>query len=114
RPGSSREAREALAHGRRHDAAAAARDAGGVRSRLEEILPRRGDRSAVSGNPILESATDLLELIEGKWTTQAIGVAAELGIADLISSGTDEVGALASATGCDAEALGRLMRALVS
>lgn len=63
---------------------------------------------------VVESATELLEMIEGKWMTQAIGVAAELGIADLVAAGNRDAAALAAATGCDGDALDRLMRALIA
>jgi orsellinic acid C2-O-methyltransferase len=61
-----------------------------------------------------DGAAELLDLIEGKWTTQAIGVAAELGIADLIASGTKRLPELASATACHAGSLRRLLQALQS
>jgi len=63
---------------------------------------------------VADRAGELLEMIEGKWTTQAIGVAAELGIADRLAAGTRRVDALAAESACDAAALARLMRALVS
>jgi hypothetical protein len=59
-------------------------------------------------------AADLLELIGGKWTTQAVGAAAELGIADVLAGGTRDVIQLARATRCDAASLGRLLRALAT
>jgi len=61
-----------------------------------------------------DNAAQLLDLIEAKWTTQAIGVAAELAIPDLIAAGTADVTALAKATGCHAASLHRLLRALTS
>ena len=63
---------------------------------------------------VVVRATELLEMIEGKWMTQALGVAAELAVPDLLASGTDRGEAIALATGCDADAIERLMRALVS
>jgi hypothetical protein len=63
---------------------------------------------------VVDCAAELLEMIEGKWMTQAIGVAAELGIADLLRKERPDAAALAAATGCDGVALDRLMRALVS
>lgn len=56
----------------------------------------------------------LLELIGGVWSTQAVGVAAELGIADLLADGPKDAAALAAAASCDAESLFRLLRALVN
>jgi SAM-dependent methyltransferase len=61
-----------------------------------------------------DHAAELLDLIEAKWTTQAIGVAAELAIPDLIAAGTADLAALARASGCHADSLRRLMRALTS
>jgi len=63
---------------------------------------------------VVQRATELLEMIEGKWTTQAIGVAAELGIPDHLARGIDRTALLAASIGCDADALERLLRALVS
>jgi SAM-dependent methyltransferase len=51
----------------------------------------------------------------GAWTTQAIAVAAELGIADhLASEGTTTAAHLARLTGTDQDALSRLLRFLTS
>jgi orsellinic acid C2-O-methyltransferase len=63
---------------------------------------------------VVDRATELLEMIEGKWTTQAIGVAAELCIADHIAAGTDRADTLAAATSSDGDAIERLLRALAS
>ena len=63
---------------------------------------------------VVDRATELLEMIEGKWMTQAIGVGAELGIADLIAAGHRDAATLALATGCDCDAMDRLLRALVA
>lgn len=62
--------------------------------------------------PPENDAATLLDLIEAKWTTQALGVAAELGIADHLALGTHDVAGLACATGCQEASLHRLMRAL--
>jgi hypothetical protein len=59
-------------------------------------------------------AERLLGMIHGNWTTQAVGVAAELGIADALSAGPVSLDALAERTACDRGALGRLMRSLES
>ena len=50
----------------------------------------------------------------GYWVSQAIYVAAKLGIADLLKDGPQSCAALATATGTDAASLFRLMRALAS
>ena len=53
-------------------------------------------------------------LMSGHWITQAIGVAADLGIADLLSDGPKTSGELAQATGSHPRAIYRLMRGLAS
>jgi hypothetical protein len=50
----------------------------------------------------------------GYWLSQAIYVAAKLGLADLLKDGPKSCSALAEATGADGPALFRLMRALSS
>jgi hypothetical protein len=50
----------------------------------------------------------------GYWASQAIYVAAKLGIADLLKDGPQSCAALASATGTDVASHFRLMRALAS
>jgi len=59
-------------------------------------------------------ASELLELIGGKWTTQVVGVTAELRLGDILADGSKDLPALAQATSCDPQALGRLLRALLS
>lgn len=56
----------------------------------------------------------LLQLVTGYWVSQAIYVAARLGIADLLKDGAKSSEELAAATGTHAPTLYRLMRALVS
>ena len=56
----------------------------------------------------------LLNLTIGHWTTQAIFVAANLGIADLLREGPKSSGDLAQSAGVDARSLYRLLRALAS
>lgn len=60
-------------------------------------------------------ANRLLTLLTGAWTTQAISVAAELALADLLTANPDAtIERLAELTGTDADALGRLLRYLTS
>jgi len=68
------------------------------------IAPTKGNLSA----PIL------FQMTTGYWISQAIYVAAKLGIADLLKDGPQSCVALATATGADAASLFRLMRALAS
>jgi len=53
-------------------------------------------------------------LMSGHWIAQAIGVAADLGIADLLANGPRSSGELAQATGSHPRAIYRLMRGLAS
>jgi C-methyltransferase len=54
------------------------------------------------------------ELIVGAWVSQAIQTAAKLRIADALSEGPLPLDDLARRVGADPDALGRLMRALIS
>ncbi len=54
----------------------------------------------------------LMQLIAGKWVSQAVCVAAELGIADLLKDGARSSADLALAVDANAEGLYRLLRAL--
>jgi hypothetical protein len=56
----------------------------------------------------------LFQMATGYWVSQAIYVAAKLGIADLLKEGPQSCVALAAATGSDTTSLFRLMRALAS
>jgi SAM-dependent methyltransferase len=56
----------------------------------------------------------LFQMATGYWVSQAIYVAAKLGIADLLKDGPQSCVALAAATGSDGPSLFRLMRALAS
>jgi hypothetical protein len=59
-------------------------------------------------------SVQLQQLISGHWIAQAIAVAAELGIADLLAEGPRSSDDVAQAAGCHAGALYRLLRALAS
>jgi hypothetical protein len=54
----------------------------------------------------------LFRLTMGAWVTQAVSVAANLGIADALGSGPRPVDEIAETVGVDAQSLYRLMRAL--
>jgi len=56
----------------------------------------------------------LFQMATGYWLSQAIYVAAKLGLADLLKDGPKSCSALAAATGADRQSLFRLMRALSS
>lgn len=59
-------------------------------------------------------ATELMRLINGFWLTQAVYVAAQLGIADRLADGAKSVEQLAVDVGVSAQPLHRLLRALAS
>jgi hypothetical protein len=56
----------------------------------------------------------LMQMASGGMITQAIGVAAELGIADQINEGRTQVDEIADATGAHARSLYRVLRSLAS
>jgi C-methyltransferase len=55
----------------------------------------------------------MLEMIIATWTSQAITVAAQLGVADALANGPLPIAELAAQVGADADALRRLLRALI-
>jgi predicted O-methyltransferase YrrM len=71
----------------------------------------REDRDPVQG---FSPAGQLLNLITGYWISQAINVAAELGIADLLGKHGRSIEDIARATNSNPDALYRLMRALAA
>ena len=56
----------------------------------------------------------MIEMIIAGWTSQAITVAAQLGVADALANGPLPIDELAVRVGADADALRRLLRALIS
>ncbi|WP_394833014.1 acetylserotonin O-methyltransferase [Pendulispora rubella] len=62
----------------------------------------------------LAPAVVLMQLITGKWVSQAISVAAELGVADQLKDGARSSDELAAAVGANEDALYRLLRALTN
>ncbi|HZU48131.1 MAG TPA: methyltransferase [Mycobacterium sp.] len=56
----------------------------------------------------------MMEMIIASWTSQAITVAAQLGVADALAGGPLTIDELAAKVGADADALRRLLRALIS
>src|SRR6185503_13410617 len=74
---------------------------------------RRGRRRAMDQTPIRPSLA-LRRLANGFQVTQAIHVAAVLGIADLLADGPRSSDDLAAATGSHPRALYRLLRALAA
>ena len=56
----------------------------------------------------------ILELANGAWTTQVLGTACELGLPDRLCEAPCAAATLAAATGADADALHRLLRAMAA
>jgi hypothetical protein len=83
-----------------------------------EIKPLMKDRlfpgKSVTTKERSPSPPDLFQMATGYWVSQAIYVAAKLGIADFLKDGPRSCVSLATATGADATSLFRLMRALAS
>jgi O-methyltransferase domain/Dimerisation domain len=84
--------------------------------RIELLAP--GDHPAIveaHRRHSIAPANRLLTLMTGAWTTQAISVAAELGLADLLTTNPSAtIERLAELTGTDEDGLGRLLRFLTS
>jgi len=66
-----------------------------------------------TGSPSPPPVT-LLQMMTGYWVTQAVYVAAKLGVADLLASGPVSINDLAATTHTDAPSLHRVLRALAS
>lgn len=73
------------------------------------ISPRIPKRRATHPNPPV-----LFQIASAFWLSQAVYVAAKLGIADLLADGAQSCSKLAFATGTNKESLHRLMRSLSS
>lgn len=63
---------------------------------------------------LMPAPAAMLEMIIAAWASQAITVAAQLGVADALAGGPLPIDELAARVGADADALERLLRALVS
>lgn len=68
--------------------------------------------STAQPSPPAQAPTQMLGMLNGFLTVQALHVAAVLGIADLLASGPQSAPDLASATGADRASLHRLLRML--
>ncbi len=62
----------------------------------------------------MSPAMTFMNLTAGKWVSQAIAVAAELGIADLLKEGTKTAAQIAQSANASEDGLYRLLRALAS
>lgn len=77
------------------------------------------DRPTLTSDPVMDQANappppSIMQLATGFWVSQALYVAAKLGIADLLENGPQSSEALANAAGAHAGALHRVLRALAS
>jgi len=62
----------------------------------------------------IPASVQMLQMLTGKWVSRAISVAAEFGIADLLSDGEKSTAELAAAAGVHEQSLYRVLRALAS
>jgi C-methyltransferase len=62
---------------------------------------------------LMPAPAAMMEMIVGTWLSQAITVAAELGVADVLAAGPMTIDELAAAVGANSDALRRLLRALI-
>ena len=62
---------------------------------------------------LMPAPAAMMEMIIATWISQAITVAAELGVADALADGPLTIDELAAHVGADADALRRLLRALI-
>lgn len=62
----------------------------------------------------MDASRELHRLVSGYQVTQAVHVAATLGLSDVLAEGPKTVAELAEATGTDSQSLNRLMRALTA
>jgi hypothetical protein len=77
-----------------------------------QALATRSVRSWRSRKPQGNSPPVLFQMATGYWLSQAVYVAAKLGLADLLKDGPRSCQELAAVTGTDPQCLFRLMRAL--
>ncbi|MFI6870824.1 methyltransferase dimerization domain-containing protein [Nocardia sp. NPDC050406] len=63
---------------------------------------------------LADAPARLFDLMLGSWIAQAVGTAADLGVADALADGPRHVRALAAELDADPDALYRLLRALIT
>jgi len=81
---------------------------------ISSILQPRNWLSAQAMSDGNSQPPALFQMATGYWLSQAIYVAAKLGVADLLKDGPKSCNSLAATVGVDQQALSRLMRALSS
>jgi SAM-dependent methyltransferase len=77
-------------------------------------IPQSIDRAATPPQPMMPPDARLLQLMLGLFTSRALAVAAELGIADLLKEGPLDLKDLAQRTGSNPDGLYRMLRALAA
>jgi len=75
---------------------------------------RVGSKGVQMNTATVPPSAAMMGLITGYWVSQAIGVVAQLGVADQISAGPRASDELASAVGAETQALYRVLRLLAS
>lgn len=86
--------------------------AGTMQTIAQQVSPLPRSRHLEVSKSVMTN--DLGSLIHGYWVSQAVYVAAKLGLADKLAAGPRSVDDLAAETGCHAASLFRLLRALAS
>ena len=81
---------------------------------ISSILQPRNWLSAQAMSDGNSQPPALFQMATGYWLSQAVYVAAKLGVADLLKDGPKSCNSLASTMGVNQQALSRLMRALSS
>lgn len=83
-------------------------------ARVVKVVDRIRQHLSRLSRGMVPPAIEMLELVLGAWVSQAIQVAAALGIADALAGGPLPAAELAERVGADPDGVDRLMRALVS
>ena len=83
-------------------------------ARVVRAIELARDRLARLHRRTVPAPVAMMEMIVEMWAAQAIAAAAELGIADALAKGPLSARDLATAVDADADALARLLRALIS
>lgn len=82
-------------------------------ARLARVVERTRHYLNLLHQRLTPAPAAMMEMIVATWMSQAITVAAELGVADALCDGPLLIEELAARVGADADALGRLLRALI-
>ncbi len=83
-------------------------------AQIEPSMTATSDAQMAATAQTVPPAVALTQMITGSLVSQALYVAAKLGVADLLANGAKDAHALAAATGAHAPSLYRILRALAS